>query len=218
MKQLSLLYILFLLCIGTSSAAEPNALREHIRHDTMIQGYPCARGEAWFYPDGTLNQCTLSRSAALGDLRVPGGALVEFWPNGEAHYLLLQRPALLDGYIVRGGTRLGLSRGATTSFYNTGELRSFYLVRNQLVQGVPCGGGPWNTYADPDGSKNIVEFYRDGKLESCRLSLDFLGFRAGARIALPPQPGIRQQTASRPVSANPHFAAGSLISPQHPGR
>jgi hypothetical protein len=111
MKYALLLCVPFLLCAAISSASEPNALRNRILRDTTIQGYPCARGDAWFYPDGSLNQCTLSRSAALGDLPVPRGSVVEFWPNGAAHYLMLQRPAPLAGYKIRGGTRLGLSRG-----------------------------------------------------------------------------------------------------------
>jgi len=185
MRHAVLLFVLSLLSAGTSLASEPNALYNHISHDTTIQGFPCAKGETWFYPDGSLNQCRLSRPAVLGDVRVPGGSVVEFWPNGEAHFLLLQRPMVLGGYRVRGGTRRGLSLGATTSFYNTGELRSFYLVSNESVQGVPCRGGSWNTITDPTGGDNFVEFYQDGKLESCKLSHDFSGFRAGERIAMP---------------------------------
>jgi hypothetical protein len=185
MKYALLLCVPFLLCAAISSASEPNALRNRILRDTTIQGYPCAKGDAWFYPDGSLNQCTLSRSAALGDLPVPRGSVVEFWPNGAAHYLMLQRPAPLAGYKIRGGTRLGLSRGATTSFYSTGELHSFYLASSENVQGVPCRGGSWNTFTDLEGGENLVEFYRDGKLESCKLGRDYAGFRAGQRITLP---------------------------------
>ncbi|HVT99430.1 MAG TPA: hypothetical protein VHE33_18145 [Acidobacteriaceae bacterium] len=187
MKSSLLLGLLFLLLPGArvSSASAPNALRNRISHDTVIQGYPCARGETWFYPDGSLNQCRLSHSATLGDLRVPGGSLVEFWSNGAAHYLMLQRPAVLAGHKVRGGTRWGLSRGATTTFYGTGELRSFYLVRNESVQNVPCRGGSWNTYTDPTGGQTVVELYRDGSLASCKLSRDYAGFRSGQRIILP---------------------------------
>jgi hypothetical protein len=185
MKYALLLCAALLLSASIASASEPNSFRNRIARNTNIQGYPCAKGEAWFYPDGSLNQCTLSRSAALGDLPVPRGSVVEFWPNGAAHYLLLQRPSALAGYRVRGGTHLGLSRGATTSFYSSGELRSFYLVSSENVQGVPCRGGSWNTFTDPQGGQNLVEFYRDGKLESCKLSSDYAGFRAGQRIILP---------------------------------
>jgi hypothetical protein len=185
-KYLSPLFVLFALCASVCTASEPNAIRDQILRNTTIQGYPCAKGEAWFYPDGTLNQCTLSRPAALGDLQVPRGSLVEFWPNGAAHYLMLQHSTVLAGHKVRGGTARGTqARGATTSFYSTGELRSFYLIRNESVQGIPCGGGSWNTFTDPGGSNTMVELYRDGKIESCKLSHDFAGFRVGQRINMP---------------------------------
>jgi hypothetical protein len=186
MKIGLLVSLLFSLCAGVCSASEPNALRNKVARDTTIQGYPCAKGEAWFYPDGSLNQCTLSRPAAIGgDLSVPRGSVIELWPDGAAHYLMLQHPTVLAGYRVRGGTRVGFSRGATTAFYSTGELRSFYLVSSQTIQGIPCRGGVWNTYTDPTGGASMVEFYRDGKLESCKLSRGFAGFDAGQRITLP---------------------------------
>jgi hypothetical protein len=185
MKTAALLSTVLFLCVGVASASEPNALRNRIAQNTTIQGYPCARGEIWFYPDGALNQCRLSQPASLGDLRVPGGSIVEFWPNGAPHYLMMRRPARFDGYTVRGGTRWGLSRGATTSFYRTGELHSFYLLSSGEVQGVPCQGGEWNTFTDPDGGGSVVDLYRDGKIESCKLSRDYAGFRAGQRILMP---------------------------------
>lgn len=185
MKYVLLLCALFALTVTVCSASEPNAVRNKISHDSTIQGFPCARGAAWFYPDGSLNQCTLSRPAAIGDLRVPRGSVVEFWPSGTAHLLMLPHAGLLAGYRVRGGTRFGLSRGATTAFYRSGELRSFYLVGNQTIQGVPCRGGSWNTLTDPTGSETEVELYPDGKIQSCKLSQNFSGFHAGERIVIP---------------------------------
>jgi hypothetical protein len=184
-NKLFLVCLLLVALVGTCSAAEPNALHGKIHHDTTIQGFPCAHGDAWFYPDGSLNQCTLSRPVTLGDLRIPGHSVIELWPNGTAHYLMLSHAAALDGYRVRGADRLGLSRGATTAFYRTGELHSLFLVSSHIIQGVPCCGGAWNTFADPTGNANMVEFYKDGTLQSCKLSRSYLSFRAGERIALP---------------------------------
>lgn len=197
--KLLLLCLLLAAAVSAASASEPNAVRDKVLHNTTIQGFPCARGAAWFYPDGSLNQCTLAQPAALGDLRVPRGSVVELWPNGEAHYLTLPRATVLAGYRVRGADRLSLSRGATTAFYRTGELHSLYLTGNQAVHGIPCHGGAWNTFTDPAGNQNVVEFYPDGSLESCQLSRDFSGFRTGQRIVLP-------HPASPADSANTHPA------------
>lgn len=184
------------------SAAEPNAIHDKVARNTTVQGFPCAKGDVWFYPDGSLDECTLSSAAAIGDLRIPRGSIIEMWPGGGARLVMLPRPANLAGYRVRGGTRPGLSRGATTAFYKTGELRSFYLTGKQTIQGVPCSGGPWNTLTDPTGSGNLVELYPDGKIESCKLSHDFAGFHGGERIVLP-----RLNVAFATVAANSAGAA-----------
>jgi hypothetical protein len=184
-NALFLFCLLFALRVSVCGASEPNALRNKMTHDTIVQGYACGRGDAWFYPDGSLNECRLARPTSLGDLRIPRGSIIDLWPDGAAHYLMLPRPTVLAGYRVRGGNRRGLSRGATTGFYHSGELRSIYLVGNQLIQGVPCRGGSWNTLTDPAGAQNVVEFYNDGSLESCKLARDFSGFRSGERISLP---------------------------------
>ena len=195
-----LVCLLFALRVGVCGASEPNALHNKITHDTTVQGYACARGDAWFYPDGSLNECRLAQPTAVGDLRIPRGSIIDVWPDGAARYLMLPRATLLAGYRVRGGNRMGISRGAITAFYRSGELRSIYLVRNQAIQGVPCRGGFWNTLNDPIGAENVVEFYNDGKLESCRLARDFSGFRSGERIVLPhlaPWPDVVKTEASQ---------------------
>lgn len=185
MKCFVLLFCILFPFAIVCSASEPNAVHNKLLRNTTIQGFACARGDAWFYPDGSLNQCTLSHASTLSDIRVPRGAVVELWASGATHYLMLPHKSVLAGYRVRGGSHLGLSRGATTTFYPTGELRSIYLVASQTVQGVPCHGGGWNTFTDPGGTENNVEFYHDGKLRSCRLSRDYAGFRSGERIVIP---------------------------------
>jgi hypothetical protein len=183
--HLPLVFLVLVASASVGRASEPNAIRGRLPHDAILQGFPCAHGDAWFYPDGALNQCTLARPATLGDLRVPPGSVIELWPSGAPHYLMLPRETVLAGFRIRGGTRLDRSRGATTAFYRNGGLRSFYLGRNQLVQGVPCRGGSWNTLSDPSGGQNLVEFYDDGKLASCKLTRDYSGLRTGQRILLP---------------------------------
>ncbi|MFP5228231.1 MAG: hypothetical protein ACLGXA_11450 [Acidobacteriota bacterium] len=186
MKRLiGLLCLLLVTGVSLCRASEPNAIRNKVARNTTIQGYPCARGAAWFYPDGALDQCTLSRAAAVGDLRVPRGSVIELWADGGVRYVMLPRAMALAGFRVRGGSQHALSRGVTTAFYRNGELHSFYLVRNQVIAGVPCRGGAWNTFTDPLGGENLVELYPNGKLESCALSRDFGGFRSGERIHIP---------------------------------
>ena len=183
--HLPLVFLFLAASVSVVSASEPNAVRTRLLHETAIQGHSCDRGDAWFYPDGSLNQCTLARPSTFGDLRVPRGSVIELWPEGATHRLTLSREAVFAGYRLRGGHGFGRARASTADFYRNGEPRSFSLVRDQLVQGVPCRGGSWNTLTDPTGTGNLVVLYDDGKLQSCKLTRDYGGLRAGQRIALP---------------------------------
>lgn len=167
-------------------ASEPNAIRNKLESDKTIQGIPCARGTAWFYPDGALNECTLSRAVTLGGVEVPRRSVLELWPNGAAHYLTISRRAVVGGYRVMGGTGANSSSAVVTTFYSNGKLRSVYLAADRTIEGVPCrGGSAWNLLVDPANDTNYVEFFDDGKLKSCRLARDYEGHRSGDRLLLP---------------------------------
>jgi hypothetical protein len=178
--------LFFAVAVSVCAASEPNAIRNKLDSDKRIQGIPCARGTAWFYPDGALNECTLSRAATLGSVGVPRRSIVELWPNGAAHYVTISRRALVGGYRVMGGTRASSSSAVVTTFYPSGKLRSVYLAVDQNIEGVPCrGGSAWNLLVDPANDTNYVEFFDDGKLKSCRLARDYEGYRNGQRLLLP---------------------------------
>ncbi len=171
--------------VSTCGASEPNAIRNKLDRETTIQGIPCARGDAWFYPNGALNQCTLSRPATIGDVLAPLHSVIALWPNGAPHYLTIPRSAVVGGYRVMGTPRAGSSSAVVTTFYSSGKLHSVYLVADQTIQGVPCrGGSSWNLLAEPDRDANYVEFFDDGTLQSCRLARDYNGHASGQRFFL----------------------------------
>jgi hypothetical protein len=179
MKHLHLsALVLFVFLESVCIAAEPNALRNKIPHAITIQGYPCARGYAWFYPDGSLNQCTIASPAPFGDFEAPRGSVIQLWPNGTVHYLTFPHQTTVAGFRILGGM---------TAFYPDGKLRSINLVANQNIQGVPCRGSQWSALVLSTDSGNHVEFYQDGKLRSCKLTQDYGGQRSGFRLILPDQ-------------------------------
>jgi hypothetical protein len=167
-------------------AAEPNAIRDKIAHDSSIQGYPCARGYAWFYPDGSLNECTVSRPVLFGNVHVPRGSVIQLWPNGAARYLNMPHAGLIAGYRVTSSS-LSESEGNRTTFYPSGKLRSIFTRNDKTIDGVPCRG-VGNTLVESPGGANRVEFYEDGKLQSCQLIRDYQGQKAGQRLTLPDEP------------------------------
>jgi|SRR5580700_6604580 hypothetical protein len=180
----------FAVFVCVCAASQPNAVRNKLVRDTAIQGIPCAKGNAWFYPDGSLNQCTLSHTTILGDLQVPRSSIVELWPNGAARHLTLPHDAVIFGYRVRGAALLrDSSRDDVTAFYPSGRLRSIVLAGDQTIQGVPCGAGASTLFSDSIDGGNHVDFYQDGKLQSCNLTRDFGGQKNGQRLLLPDDPG-----------------------------
>jgi len=176
MKALLLLSVL----IGASllsADAPPESQRKHLDRPTIIQGYACASGYAWFFPDGRLTRCTVSREIDFGDTHIPEGSIVELFPDGRLRYVMMKHYTVLNGVRCSGGGPLGPAEGSITALYPSGKLMSCYLDRDEAVQGVPCaGGGFWKAIV---GHDQAVEFYENGKLKSCRLSQDFGNHKRG---------------------------------------
>ena len=167
------------------ASGQPEATRRHLAGNTTIQGYPCAKGYAWVFPDGRLSRCTVSIDTSFGEAQIPKGSIIELWSDGTTDYVLLAHSAKIAGFLARGGGPLGPAEGSITRFYRSGKLRSLYLVHDQVIQGVPCRSGSWAILTDPINGGNFVEFYEDGKLKSCKLTRDFEGQIRGKRLELP---------------------------------
>jgi len=165
---------------------EPQVVRKSLEVPREIQGYPCAKGFAWFFADGHLNQCTVSRETAFGEARAPTGSIVVLHPDGTPNYLFLSHDAPVLGYICKGGGPLGPSEGATTAFYPSGKLKQCWLAEDRIIQGVPCmaAGGFLSAIFHHGGFS--TNFYENGKLRSCTLSKDFDGQRRGELIVQAP--------------------------------
>jgi hypothetical protein len=180
--------VLFTVLESVSIASEPNALHNKLPHDTVIQGYPCAKGDAWFYPDGSLDQCILSRTTVLGDLQVPRRSVIELWPDGATRHVTLPHSAVISGYRVRGVFLRGTSEDDVTAFYPSGKLRSIVLADAQTIQGVPCGADAATLFSDSNDDGNRVDFYEDGRLQSCSLTRDYGGQKSAQRLMLADEP------------------------------
>jgi len=175
-KMLFAAALLGVRCFGW---AEPELTRKILDAPTEIQGYPCARGYAWFLPDGHLKQCTVSRETAFGEASAPAGSIVVLRLDGTPNYLFLAHDAPVLGYTCKGGGPLGPSEGATTAFYPSGKLKQCWLAEDQVVQGIPCmaAGGFFSAMFHHGGFS--TDFYESGKLRSCTLSKNLDGQRRG---------------------------------------
>ncbi len=160
-----------------SAAAPPETQRKHLDQPTVIQDYPCASGYAWFFPDGRLSRCAVSREIAFGEAHLPEGSIIELFPDGRLRYVMLKHDTVVSSVRCSGGGSLGPAEGSVTVFYPSGKLKLCYLAGDQVVQGVPCAsGGFWKATV---GHEQAVEFYETGELKSCRLSQDFGNHKLG---------------------------------------
>jgi hypothetical protein len=159
------------------SVASPETHRRHLDQPAVIQYYPCDRGYAWFFPDGSLNRCTVSRQIDFGEAHLPEGSIIVLFPNGRLRFVMLKHNTVVSDVRCSGGGPLGPAEGSVTVLYPNGKLKSCYLVMDEAIQGVPCAsGGSWKAIA---GHDQAVEFYENGKLKSCRLSQDFANQKRG---------------------------------------
>jgi hypothetical protein len=185
MKLLLSLTVLLPILIGLSLSAgadSPATERKHLGQPTVIQGYPCAKDYAWFFTDGRLNRCTLSRAFAMGEARIPEGSIVELLEDGSLRYAMLKHPTVLSGVECTGGGPLGPGEGAMTALYASGKVKSCFLSKDETVQGVPCAsGGIWKATV---GHEWPIEFNENGKLKSCGLSQDYGGHKRGDNFVL----------------------------------
>jgi hypothetical protein len=168
--------LVVLTCFGWAylCAATPDSYRKTLDKPTVIQGYSCAKGYAWFYSDGKLENCAVSQDTQFGEALLPRGSIVHLKPDGRPDYAMMQHDSEVAGVKCSGGNwLLGPSEGAVTVFYPSGKLKLCFLPGDAVVQGVPCARGTfWTAIA---GHDEPVEFYEDGRLRSCGLAEDFGG-------------------------------------------
>jgi hypothetical protein len=181
--------ILFVIGLcGLSCAAwavdPPHVNRKSLHQPAEIQGYPCAKGYAWFFDDGRLNRCTVTREIPFGEARIPAGTYIALYPDGTPNLVQMSHDAPILGLTCQGGSWLGSGEASVVAFYPSGKLKLCYLARNQSVQGVPCArGGFWATLTGVDPG---VSFDESGKLRACKLAKDFGTQRKGERYAQAP--------------------------------
>ncbi|MGA2651666.1 MAG: hypothetical protein ABSF28_14135 [Terracidiphilus sp.] len=153
--------------------ATPQTTRKMLHQPIEIQGYPCANDFAWFYADGHLQRCFVSRETTIGEINIPKGSIVNLLPDGRPEYAMLAQDTLLLGMDCSGGGPLGPGEGAMTDLYPSGKFQLCFLAEDQVVQGVPCGGGGF--FHAIVGHDVPVELHENGKLKSCRLTADYAG-------------------------------------------
>ncbi len=177
-KSLLLACVLCGLQGAATAGALPHTSRKTLDQPTEIQGYPCARGFAWFFDDGRLNSCAITREIPFGEARIPAGSYIALNPDGTPGLVQMSHNAPILDMTCMGGSWLGPGEGSVVAFYPSGKLKQCYLAGDQTVQGVPCMNGGFFG----DGRGGGAQFHENGKLKSCKLTRDFGTWRKGDRF------------------------------------
>jgi hypothetical protein len=177
MKKVAMVILLCGLSCAAMTGLTEGSYQKKLTVPTKIGGYLCSKGYAWFYRDGVLEGCTVEWDTNFGVARVPAGSLIHLTHEGKPRDVFLKHNTEIGGYRCRGGNwLLGPSEGAITLFYPRGSLELCWLEGDRQVQGIPCSGS--NMFSGDSG----VQFYESGRLQVCKLSQDFGGFRRGQRF------------------------------------
>lgn len=153
-----------------------------LAQEAVVQGYPCQKGNAWYYGESRLRTCTLSRDAAFGQAWVGKGSIIHLREDGTPLRVMLLRPATVAGVRCDGAGLLGVAEGSVTEFYPDGHLKLCFLPEDQTVHGVPCAsGGLWKATFSREWP---VELDEHGRLMSCGLARNFDGHRQGEKYVL----------------------------------
>lgn len=163
--------------------APPPTTHKTLDQPVVIQGYPCAKGHAWFFADGRLARCTVSQKIPFAEITIPSGSIISLLPNGKPDFVQMSHDAPVRDFVCQGGSILGPGEGSVVGFYPSGKLKLCFLARDQEVQGIPCSKGGF--LASLNSQDPGVRFYENGNVHSCRLTKDFAGQRAGTRFKQP---------------------------------
>ena len=128
--------------------------------------------QLFFNQNGELGRCITSEPTSLGHLLLPAESNVFFNRWGESINFWLPSPSIVQGYLIPKSTD-----GIGNSCYPSGKLKEFWLVNDEVIQGIPCttSGNPFKVgwKASHFGSDRRIRLSEDGSLERALLSSDF---------------------------------------------
>ena len=172
-----------------NAAGEPpggKLVRRRLSTPAEIQGYPYAAGYTWFFADGKLRECAVSRQIRFGEITIPEKSWINLRHDGDSDFVFLAHDTSVSGYRCKGGGPLGPMEGASTALYPGGKLKVCWLATDTVVGGVPCAHA--SMLADAFGGGSATEFHENGRLKSCKLSRDFrlagYAFHSGEHVQL----------------------------------
>ena len=136
---------------------------------TEVQGVSCT-GKIEYYQNGNLEFCHLAREDTLSGQRLPAGTGVHFTEDGLFNWCMLQKDSEIQGYLTRGE-----GHGFMTEFHPKGQVKTVYLVKDQVIQGIPCAKFRFLSavFWPVHGKNGGTYFHENGQLKYCELSKNY---------------------------------------------
>lgn len=173
--------VALILALAAAAEGSTDEVRKKLDAPVAIQGYPCAGGYAWFFGDGALRSCAVSRETQFGEAAVPKGSRIHVNRAGKPDFVFLSQDTKVRNLTCRGG-----GHSYMTAFYGSGKLRLCWLAADQDVDGVPCMRASF--WSDVFGGGVGTYFHENGRLSKCKLNrgftIDGRSFERGDHIAL----------------------------------
>jgi hypothetical protein len=127
-----------------------------------IQGISCV-GSVEYYQDGKITSCTLAREDTLSGQPLAAGTVVHLTPEGYLDWCFLQQNTLIQGHLCSGS-----GPNFMTCFHPNGQLKTAWLARDEIIQGIPCAKYRFMSSLFGGGDRTV--FDENGQLRFCTLS------------------------------------------------
>lgn len=168
--------------------------------EQIIQGIPC-KGEVKYFKDDKLKTCFLSKDFTIDEYLLPAGSKLFFNNDGKLFQCIVSKetnffgqalPAkttvffntwsgklsfwLPENTIIQGYLIGACDDGAATPLYPNGKLKEIWLLKDTIIDNVPCttSGNPfkYGWHVSHMGTERRVKFYDNGHLKRALLSKD----------------------------------------------
>jgi len=114
-----------------------------------------------YHSNGSLASCTLAHEDTLSGQPLAEGTVVNFTEDGIFDWCFLQTDTEIQGHLCRGE-----SHGFMTGFHPNGQLKTAWLARDEVINGIPCAKFKFL------GNQNPARFHPNGRLSFCTLAED----------------------------------------------
>jgi len=159
---------------------DTTAIIGFLKHNTTIQGYPCAADWVHFNKKWEMSLFRLSDTATINNFLYQKDTWIRLTKSGLI--CTFPRDTIVQGYLCKGG---GGAKGVQTRFLRSGKLDAFFTEKGSIIDGIKCKGG----------GLDLIQLNENGLLKECILAEDQLikgvQYKKGTKIQIDPDGKIK---------------------------